>query len=241
MPPTLTTIFFDAGNTLVFANTERTLAALHARGIRPQPEQLHAAERQAKTELDRANTAPGRYTDRQYWDSYYSFLLNLLGIEDAGLHEALVTASRTSGNWDVVRGGTRESLLQLAQKYRLGVISNSDGGMEKLLRSCGLGECFLGYTDSGNVGHEKPHPAIFHAALQQLSAQPESSLYVGDVYSVDYVGATRAGMQAMLFDVSGAYRESGLPRVESLQELNQILTTEDTEHTEGTNSTNQPR
>src|SRR6185437_16592579 len=218
-----TTIFFDAGNTLVFANPERTLAALHARGVRPKAEQLHAAERQAKTELDRHNATSAHYTDRHYWDTYYSFLFNLLHIKDAELHEALVTASRTSGNWDVVRPGTRELLLQLARKYRLGVISNSDGGMEKLLRTCGLGECFLGFTDSGNVGHEKPHPAIFHAALQQLAAQPESSLYVGDVYSVDYVGATHAGMQAMLFDVSGTYRESGLPRVESLQELSAKL------------------
>lgn len=219
MTPMLTTIFFDAGNTLVFANPERTLAALHARGVRPAAEQLHAAERQAKTELDRDNASSAHYTDRHYWDTYYSFLLNSLNVKDAGLHEALVTASRTSGNWDVVRPGTREILLQLARKYRLGVISNSDGGMEKLLRSCGLGECFLGFTDSGHVGREKPDPAIFQSALQQLSANPESSLYVGDVYSVDYVGATRAGMQAMLFDVAGAYRESDLPRVESLDEL----------------------
>ena len=215
----LTTIFFDAGNTLVFANLDRTLAALHARGIRPEREQLHAAERQAKTELDRANTASTRYTDRQYWDTYHGFLLRSLGIDDPELHEALVAACRTSGNWNVVRPGTREVLLQLARQYRLGVISNSDGGMENLLRSCGLGECFLGYTDSGRVGCEKPHPAIFQAALRQLSAHPENSLYVGDVYSVDYVGATRAGMQAMLFDASGTYRESGLPRVESLEEL----------------------
>ncbi|MGE5206978.1 MAG: HAD family hydrolase [Chlamydiota bacterium] len=238
MPPALTTIFFDAGNTLVFANPERTLAPLLARGIRPTPGQLHAAERQAKADLDRANSGAGRYTDLQYWDTYHSFLLTSLGIQDAALHEALVAASRTSGNWDVVRPGTREVLLQLAGKYRLGVISNSDGGMERLLRSCGLGECFLGYTDSGHVGHEKPHPAIFQVGLRQLSAQPESSLYVGDVYSVDYVGATRAGMQAMLFDVSGTYRESGLPRVESLQELNRVLTTEDTERT---NSKDQAR
>jgi HAD superfamily hydrolase (TIGR01509 family) len=238
--PMLTTIFFDAGNTLVFANLERTLAALHARGILPRPEQLHAAERQAKTQLDQANTAPGGYTDRQYWNTYYSFLLKSLGIDDSKLRDSLVTASRTSTNWNVVRPGTRENLLKLGRKYRLGVISNSDGGMEKLLRSCGLGECFLGYTDSGHVGHEKPHPAIFHAALQQLAAKPESSLYVGDVYSVDYVGATRAGMQAMLFDVSGTYRASGLPRVESLQELTQVLTTEDTEHTEKTISKSQP-
>jgi hypothetical protein len=30
-------------------------------------------------------------------------------------------------------------------------------------------------------------------------------------------------MQAILFDVSGAYRESGLPRVESLEELEQKM------------------
>ena len=57
-----------------------------------------------------------------------------------------------------------------------------------------------------------------------MDAAPEQSLYVGDFYSVDYLGATRAGMQAILFDVSGAYRESGLPRVESLEELENKLT-----------------
>ena len=78
-------------------------------------------------------------------------------------------------------------------------------------------------TDSGLVGYEKPHPAIFQAAMRAMDATPEQSLYVGDVYSVDYVGATRAGMQAILFDVSGAYRESGKPRVESLEELEMKL------------------
>ncbi len=42
---------------------------------------------------------------------------------------------------------------------------------------------------------------------QSLNARPEESLYVGDVYSVDYLGATGAGMQAVLMDVPGAYRD----------------------------------
>jgi FMN phosphatase YigB (HAD superfamily) len=46
---------------------------------------------------------------------------------------------------------------------------------------------------------------------------------VGDVYSVDYVGASNAGMHALLFDVSGAYRGRELPRVESLPELEEWL------------------
>lgn len=56
-----------------------------------------------------------------------------------------------------------------------------------------------------------------------MQAAPEQSLYVGDVYSVDYLGATSAGMQAVLMDVPGAYREKGVPRVESLAELQTML------------------
>jgi len=56
-----------------------------------------------------------------------------------------------------------------------------------------------------------------------MGARAEESLYVGDVYAVDNCGATRAGMPALRFDVCGAYRDKGLPRVESLQELLQML------------------
>ena len=64
---------------------------------------------------------------------------------------------------------------------------------------------------------------IFQAALATIDARPEESLYVGDVYSVDYVGARNAGMDAVLLDVAGAYRDRDLPRVESLQQLESWL------------------
>jgi hypothetical protein len=40
---------------------------------------------------------------------------------------------------------------------------------------------------------------------------------------VDYVGATNVGMQAVLFDVAGTYRERDFPRVESLPALEHWL------------------
>jgi FMN phosphatase YigB (HAD superfamily) len=52
-----------------------------------------------------------------------------------------------------------------------------------------------------------------------MNAQPVESVYVGDVYSVDYLGARNAGMDAVLFDIAGAYCDRGLPRVESLEQL----------------------
>ena len=92
-----------------------------------------------------------------------------------------------------------------------------------MLRRCGIADCFASITDSGNVGHEKPHPAVFEAALREMKADPAGSLYVGDVYSVDYVGARKVGMQAVLFDVAGTYRELEFPRVESLAGLEDWL------------------
>jgi len=56
-----------------------------------------------------------------------------------------------------------------------------------------------------------------------MKADPAESLYVGDLYSVDYIGAHNAGMQAVLFDVAGAYLDQGHPRVESLAELERWL------------------
>ncbi len=87
----LRAIFFDAGNTLVFPNLERTLAPLHARGIRPEREQLHAAGRTAKRKLDAGElTGNGNSVDFNYWYAYYSELLTQLGLPDEELKLALI-------------------------------------------------------------------------------------------------------------------------------------------------------
>jgi putative hydrolase of the HAD superfamily len=114
-------------------------------------------------------------------------------------------------------------LLRLRTEYRLGVISNADGKISEVLDRSGIADCFETITDSGIVGKEKPHPAIFEAALNSLGVTPLESLYTGDVYSVDYLGATRFGMRGVLFDGAGAYKGNGLPRVESLEQLESLL------------------
>jgi len=215
-------VFFDVGNTLVFANRKRMLAPLHARGIRPPEEHLQAIERRTKNEFDEM-VEHGGNADLGFWSIFYQRLLDEFGVQDAALHSELVANTRLSANWDQVRTGTREALTKIGERYPVAVISNADGKIADLLHRCGLGDCFRTITDSGIVGHEKPHPVIFETALKSIHARRENSLYVGDVYSVDYCGAIAAGMQAILFDAGGAYRKKGLPRVESLEELMTII------------------
>ncbi|MFZ0480862.1 MAG: HAD family hydrolase [Terriglobales bacterium] len=222
MPSAIKTIFFDVGNTLLFPNRARIHAPLVERGHAPDASHLRDLERRIKKQFDAQMTADGNH-DHSFWWMFYTQLFAEIGLEDDALRDRLVTSIRDSGNWDQILPGTREQLQAIAKRYRIAVISNADGGIEDVLRRCHIADCFLTITDSGLVGCEKPHPEIFRQALKSLNAKPADSLYVGDVYSVDYLGATGAGMQAVLMDVSGAYADKGVPRVESLAELQRTL------------------
>ena len=215
-------IFFDVGNTLLFPDHDKTLAPLWNLGVRPAEAQLFAAERIARQEIDLL-VAQTRKIDQQYWETYYSYLLRELGISDISLRLQLVSLARTSSNWSRMLSGTHEVLLSLRRKYRLAVISNSDGHMAERLASLGLGQYFEHVIDSGNVGHEKPAPEIFQAALAAMSVAASRTLYVGDIYSIDYLGARHLGMNAILMDIAGVYAARNLPRIERLEDLNAQL------------------
>jgi putative hydrolase of the HAD superfamily len=224
-------IFFDVGNTLLFPNRERIHAPLIERGIVLDTEHLRDLECRTKNQFDGLMTKNGS-TDHSFWWMFYSQLLSEIEFADKddkdknevnGVRDRLVASIRNSGNWDTIRFGTAEQLRKIGEQYRIAVISNADGKIEDVLRKCGIVDCFRTITDSGLVGYEKPHPEIFFQALNSMNAAPEESLYVGDMYSVDYLGATGAGMQAVLMDVPGAYHDKEVRRVEDLVELQMVL------------------
>ena len=176
--------------------------------------------------------------DHSFWWIFHSHLLEGLSeirdyeirnellsneLSSNGLVQELVRNTQNSANWDQILPGTRAALDRIRERFRIAVISNADGKIETILSRCGIAGCFETITDSGIVGFEKPRPEIFYAALKAMNARAEESLYVGDVYSVDYVGATGAGMQSILFDVAGAYRGRKESRVESLEQLENWL------------------
>ncbi|HKV80262.1 MAG TPA: HAD family hydrolase [Candidatus Sulfotelmatobacter sp.] len=213
-------IFFDVGNTLLFPNRARILAPIAAERY-PSLEEWQALERRTKQEFDQGLIS--RKIDHGFWWTFHTHLLNQFNAFDESVRDMLVENTQNSANWDQVLPGTRAALERIRERHSIAVISNSDGRIDAVLGRCGICDCFACVTDSGNVGHEKPHPEIFAATLREMNADPAESLYVGDVYSVDYMGARNVGMDAVLFDVSGAYRGRELPRVESLAELESWL------------------
>lgn len=208
-------VFFDVGNTLLFPNRAKMLASLPP-DRHPTLEQWQALERKTKIEFDQGMQA-GRI-DHGFWWTFHTYLLQGLG-EGMAFRDEFVQNTQNSANWDHIPAGTRDVLKRISQKFRIAVISNADGGIERVLSRCGIADCFESITDSAIVGVEKPRREIFEAALAAMNASAAESLYVGDVYSVDYIGARNTGMDAILLDVAGTYRDRDLPRVESLPQL----------------------
>lgn len=87
------------------------------------------------------------------------------------------------------------SLKELKQRgFLLGLISNLYVGRAGL-------EPFLDIVITPKeVGVSKPDALIFLTALQRAEVEAKASIYVGDQYESDVVGAKRVGIQPILID-----------------------------------------
>src|SRR5438876_2681239 len=98
----LSSIFFDAGNTLIFPDLSKTLAPLLAAGCTPDATHLYAAEQFAKKQLDAAMSArqPGQSVDHDFWRVYYQRLAEILKLDASPeMLDACVAATRRSQHW----------------------------------------------------------------------------------------------------------------------------------------------
>jgi putative hydrolase of the HAD superfamily len=78
---------------------------------------------------------------------------------------------------------------------KIGIVSNGRPvkQWEKIIR-LGLHHFFHTVIISEEAGFEKPDPRIFKAALNELGARPEETVYVGDSLEIDMLGANEAGI-----------------------------------------------
>ena len=66
----------------------------------------------------------------------------------------------------------------------------------------------------------KPHPKVFEHAMKLANATPKQSVMIGDDYEVDYLGAVRTGMKAVLFNFRGMNKvRASEESIENLREL----------------------
>lgn len=105
-------------------------------------------------------------------------------------------------------------LRELARARRLAVVSNFDHAptAHALLARHGLDALFSAALISVEVNRRKPHPEIFHAALQRLNAAPSDALMIGDSLADDIGGAAAAGIDSAWVNWDGAPAPADAPQ-----------------------------
>jgi FMN phosphatase YigB (HAD superfamily) len=84
-------------------------------------------------------------------------------------------------------------------KLKLGLISNAGDGeaIRQFIERNNLEGYFLSIIISEEVGYAKPWKRIFEMALKEMDITPERSVYIGDRYKIDVLGARNAGMHSV--------------------------------------------
>jgi FMN phosphatase YigB (HAD superfamily) len=104
--------------------------------------------------------------------------------------------------------GAAEAIRTLAARLPLAIISDtgfaSGRAQDALLAQDGLLECFRATIYSMDIGHAKPRPEPFIAALDALAiSSPGDVIHIGDNERTDVGGALASGLRAIRLDAGG--------------------------------------
>lgn len=218
-------VLLDAGGVLLDLDYAYLRRLIDARRLDVELDALARAEAEARREIEAALRAGERPADP--WREYFHLILAKVGVpgpQHESIIDSLWEAHRRVGLWTVAIDGAREAVARLAASgYRLAVISNAEGQVERDLDSAGYAGCFETVVDSHVVGVAKPDPGIFAIAMERLSIEPADAIYVGDLPAVDVAGARAAGVAPVLVDPHGIHADVDVPRIAGLVELPELL------------------
>jgi FMN phosphatase YigB (HAD superfamily) len=203
-------LLFDAGGTLVFPDQSFLVQQARTQGIELSEARLFDGYYRLIYALDcQAGRQSGRFPAP--WARGYAYaLFETLGIAGPAtdvVAQAFEDRHCQKNLWTFTFDWVRKVLSDLAaQGYRMSIISNSDGRTAQVFHDLCLAHYFERIFDSKVLGFEKPDPAIFEATLDELDLSPTDTLYVGDIFYVDVLGANQAGLGGLHLDPLRLYR-----------------------------------
>ncbi len=216
-------ILFDLGGTLLYPDFPYVQALLRERNLTITLDQFLLALSKASNRLDTYMKTTAT-TDATRVPEYIKYLLEELQVPDQVeelVEHTILPRHKTVNFWNYLLEGTLPLLKHLKQQYALAMISNSDGRAASKAAQYGIAPYMDFIIDSHFEGVEKPDPRIFINACKKLNLPVQNCYYVGDIYSIDVIGAKAAGLHPVLIDKTGLAREDCMviPSIFTLQEL----------------------
>lgn len=215
MRGTCDAVFFDVGNTLLYAYP--SVGHVCEEILRASGRVHDLDEIEALLPLvdeyyeDRYRTDDTFWTDDEraadVWTGMYTLLCRRLGIpevEAAALSRSVYDAFGDAARWRAYEDVAPAFARLRAEGVKIGIISNWDTRLEGVLKGLGLAPLIDTIVCSAVVGLHKPDPRIFELACARLDVRPEACAHVGDHYYSDVVGARAVGMKPVLIDRHGA-------------------------------------
>jgi putative hydrolase of the HAD superfamily len=216
-------IFFDFGETLAtLAPSKEELFIQAARSVGLQLE-LEAVRRAYQIVDFHNKYSSVHVSDRVgFYENYNQQLAEALGISSyfARLNPVLVARFRNAKKWELF-DDVPETLRRLRGKgLPLALVANWDKGLSDLTEQLGIRQEFSAVVSSQAAGVEKPDPAIFLLAANELSLSVETEriLYLGNEYRADVMAARAAGLTPVLIDRNSRYKHADSLRFTSLFE-----------------------
>ena len=219
------TVLFDAGGVLLDLDYSYLRRLVQAKRIDVDIERLAEEEARARTEIHRR--VQGGERGSAVWRDYFHFILGNVGVredEQAALIDTLWEAHQRFGLWTAPIDGSIETVKQLKSRgFAVGVVSNAEGRVEQDLDRAGYAGLFRSVVDSHVVGVEKPDKQIFEIALDRVGGDADTTLFIGDVPSIDVAGARNAGLFPVLLDRHGIYPDEPVLKMTRTSELLDLL------------------
>jgi putative hydrolase of the HAD superfamily len=225
-------VFFDAGETLVHPHpTFPDLFAsilvregydVDAETIRDRIHVVSDRFAKAAAENELWTTSPEK--SRRFWHDVYGIFFEHLGIANPnGLIDVVYAEFTDLANYALFDDVVPVLDRLMAAGLTLGVVSNFEEWLERLLERLGVRPYFDVRVISGREGLEKPDPAIFELAMSRAGVEPVRSVYVGDNPEFDVEPALGLGMFPVLIDRRDRYPGATCARIHGLDELPEVL------------------
>jgi putative hydrolase of the HAD superfamily len=214
-------VFFDFGETLAtLAPSKEELFIQAARSVGLQLE-LETV-RYAYTIVDFHNKYSSLHVSNRegFYDNYNKQLAEALGVSThlARLQPALAAQFSKDKKWKLFDEAPQVLGRLRRQNLPLALVANWDSNLSGLVEQLGIRQEFSTIVSSQTAGVEKPDPAIFLRAVDELSLSVETDriLYVGNEYRADVIGARGAGLTPVLIDRNSLFNHADCLRFTSL-------------------------
>jgi HAD superfamily hydrolase (TIGR01549 family) len=217
-------VFFDVDFTLIHPGPRFQGSgyeeSCRRHGVRIDPSRFDAAVAGAAPVLDAADVM----YDADLYVKYTRRIIELMG----GTSPAADRVARELyDDWAEhhhfsLYDDVRDTLEALANGgIRAGLISNSHRCLASFQSHFELDRLIVVAVSSSELGHMKPHPAIFRAALDLMQVGAGDAVMVGDSLSHDVEGARRVGMRGLLLARGAVPTEIGVD-VDVIRSLREV-------------------